>query len=131
MAKKKDIATLQQYVSDVMRDQDLSLRDVEEKSKRGGAIGITKSYIDKIKNGDVTNPSPDKMKALARGLGRPEEEIFDIVLGVDAVPDEFEKKLVYEAAGAENWNDDQKDRFLQAVRTIAAGIRSERVATQR
>lgn len=126
MKRIKDSVTLAEYVSGLMNDQGLSLRDVEDKSKRGGMKGITKSYINKIRNGFVTNPSPDKLKALARGIDRPEEEIFDIVLGLDAVPQDFERKLLYEAAGAENWTEQQKERFLQAVSAVAAGIRAER-----
>ncbi len=130
MAPKTDGLTLGEYVSRVMNERGVSLRDVEIKSKRGGMKGITRSYIADIKNGFVTNPSPEKLKALARGIDRPEEEIFKVLLRVNHVPREFEQKLLYEAAGAENWNDDQKKRFLQAVSAVAAGIRAERQSSQ-
>lgn len=129
MSPAKRPPTLADYVRSVMDKDGLSLRDVEERSRRGGLEGISRPHINKIKNGFMTNPSPDKLRALARGLGRPEEEVLNTVLGKDTVPEEFTRKLVYEAAGAENWSDDQKKRFLQAVATIAAGIRSERHAT--
>jgi transcriptional regulator with XRE-family HTH domain len=126
MAVRKGTETISEYVQRIMREQDLTLRDVEERSRRGGAAGISRPHINKIANGELTNPSPDKLKALAKGLARPEEEVFDVVLGRNPEPDTFERRLVYEAAGAENWTDDQKRRFLQAVRAIAAGIRAER-----
>lgn len=131
MRRQKDTATLAEYVRSQMLAQGLSLRDVELRSKHGGMQGITKSHINKIKNGFVTNPSPDKLKALARGINRPEEEIFAIVLGEDVTftdgvaTDEFQRKLVYVAAGAENWPDAHKKRLLQAVATFVAGIRAE------
>lgn len=122
MATNGDKPTLAEYVNARMIDLGFSLRDVETRSHHH----ITKSYVNKIRNGIVTNPSPDKLKALAKGLDRPEEEIFDIVLGVEAQPGEFEKRLLYEVSGHSNWTDNQKRRFIETVRLLVAGIRSER-----
>ena len=55
----------------------ISLTDVERNS--GG--GIDASYVNRIENGFVTNVSPDKLDALARGLTVPPEEIIAVATG--------------------------------------------------
>lgn len=131
MRTKKGTESLADYVSRHMRDGGLSLRDVEQRSRRGGLQGISRPHINKIANGDLLNPSPERLKALARGLNRPEEEVFNVVLGTDTVPSDFEKKVLYLIAGSSDaWTDDQRTRFLQSVELMVGGIRAERVKAQ-
>ncbi|HEY9283359.1 MAG TPA: helix-turn-helix transcriptional regulator [Pyrinomonadaceae bacterium] len=55
----------------------ISLAEVERNS--GG--GIDASYVNRIENGFVTNVSPDKLDALARGLTVPPEEVIAVATG--------------------------------------------------
>jgi transcriptional regulator with XRE-family HTH domain len=71
---KKDLG---RYVSQVMKAKGLSPRGV---SRRSGG-GITASYVAGIMRGTAANPSVDKIKALASGLGVDRYELFDIACG--------------------------------------------------
>jgi transcriptional regulator with XRE-family HTH domain len=71
------IEDLADYVRRTINEKDLTLRQVEERS--GGAI--THGYVSKILSRAVTNLSVDKLKALAKGLGMPEEEVFAVIRG--------------------------------------------------
>jgi transcriptional regulator with XRE-family HTH domain len=71
---KKD---LDRYVSQVMKAKGLSPRGVSRRSGKG----ITASYVAGIMRGNAANPSVDKIKALASGLGVDRYELFDIACG--------------------------------------------------
>lgn len=70
--------TLDKYVARIMNDKNLSGYDIERRTRKR----ITQSYANRIKNGEVRNPSPEKLQVLAIGLDVPEQELFDVVLGV-------------------------------------------------
>lgn len=70
--------TLGPYVKRVMEEKGLGLKDVELMSD--GAI--TDAYVANIVNGEASNPSVDKLKALAIGLGVDEDEIFRVARGI-------------------------------------------------
>jgi len=55
----------------------LSTPEVERQS--GGRI--TDAYVSRIENGYVKNVSPEKLQALAKGLGVLEDEIFAVARG--------------------------------------------------
>jgi transcriptional regulator with XRE-family HTH domain len=61
-----------------MKAKGLSPRSV---AKRSGS-GITASYVAGIMRGDAANPSVDKIKALASGLGVDRYELFEIACGL-------------------------------------------------
>lgn len=69
--------SLADYVRRIRNEKGLSLVDVSARS--GGAVGRT--HINRIENGFTTNPSPRKLRALAVGLGVPEEELFAVARG--------------------------------------------------
>lgn len=71
---KNEIA---KFVAQVMREKKLSTYEVQRRSGNR----INQSYISRIRNGENQNPSPEKLKALARGLEVTEEEIFSIIRG--------------------------------------------------
>jgi transcriptional regulator with XRE-family HTH domain len=77
---------LGQYVARIMYEKKLSGYGVERQSKGG----IAQSHVNRIKNGNVTQPSPLKLKALAKGLDVSESEIFAVARG--AGPDQEELK---------------------------------------
>src|ERR1044072_1010215 len=69
--------TLIEYVKRIMRQKNLTLRDIEENSDGE----ISNSYISKILNGRVENPTADKILALARGLQVDPHEVFAAISG--------------------------------------------------
>lgn len=70
--------TLDRYVRRILKEKGLSLSDVERRA--GG--GISDSYICGIVNGNFGSLTVAKLKALAYGLGVPEDEIFAVARGI-------------------------------------------------
>ena len=68
--------TLSNYVSRLMRTTGISGYESSSSNKQ-----ISQSYVNRIKNGEVLKPSPQKLQALAQGLSVSEEELFSIVRG--------------------------------------------------
>jgi len=64
--------SLQDYLKQKMQEKGLTGKEIEKRSEGG----ITDSYISKILNGRTKKPSIPKLKALAKGLGVDEREIF-------------------------------------------------------
>ena len=69
---------LAKYIARVLKEKRLSLRDVQVMSESK----ITDAYVGSILRGRATNPSVEKLQALARGLGVDEDEIFRVARGV-------------------------------------------------
>lgn len=70
---------LAQFVTRVIREKRLSLRDVSARS--GG--GISYSTVGEIANGQRVIVKSDTLRALARGLGVSEDAIFRAARGLD------------------------------------------------
>jgi transcriptional regulator with XRE-family HTH domain len=70
--------TLAQYVKRILDEKQLTMTDVEERSEKG----IADAYVANIMRGLATNPSVDKLKALAVGLGEPEDDVFKVARGL-------------------------------------------------
>lgn len=64
--------SLQDYLKQKMQEKGLTGKEIEKRSEGG----ITDSYISKILNGHTKKPSIPKLKALAKGLGVDEREVF-------------------------------------------------------
>jgi transcriptional regulator with XRE-family HTH domain len=75
---KKRTDGLSNYVARVLKEKRLSLRDVQVMSDSR----ITDAYVGSILRGRASNPSVEKLQALARGLGVDEDEIFRVARGV-------------------------------------------------
>jgi transcriptional regulator with XRE-family HTH domain len=75
------VGTVQENLADFVRrirnEKRLSTPDVERLSN----FKITDGYVSRIENNGVKNVSPEKLSALAKGLGVTEEEIFAVVRG--------------------------------------------------
>lgn len=71
---------LSDYILKVLQDDEISYQDVVRRAERKG-YKITHSYISKIISGAAQNISVDKLRALAAGLNRPEEEVFAVARG--------------------------------------------------
>lgn len=72
--------TIPDYILKVIQDDGVSYQDVVRRAERKG-FKITHSYISKIISGAAQNISVEKLRALAAGLNRPEEEVFAVARG--------------------------------------------------
>lgn len=77
---KEKVETLAEYVTRVIKEKRLKQDEVRRQS-RGH---ITDGYIRGIMKGKARNLSVDKLKALALGLGVPEDELFRVARGLPA-----------------------------------------------
>jgi transcriptional regulator with XRE-family HTH domain len=77
---KPNVETLSQYVARIIKEKGLKQDEVGKLS--GGKI--TDGYVRSILTERATNPSIQKLQALARGLGVSEEEIFRVARGLSA-----------------------------------------------
>lgn len=89
----KSAETLPDYVRRIRMEKRLSTVDVERQSSNR----ISDSYITRIENGYVKNVSPEKLKALAKGLGVSEDEVFAVARGKDPKGDPDFKKWKFAA----------------------------------
>lgn len=80
----KRIESLADYVRRVRQEKGLSTLEVE----RNSGNQITDGYVSQIENSYVKNVSPQKLQALAKGLGVSEEEIFAVARGKSLNEDE-------------------------------------------
>ena len=76
--KQPKVESLGEYLKRIMSEKRLTMIDVQERSDRR----ITDAYIANLMKGIASNPSVDKLKALAVGLGEPEESVFKVARGV-------------------------------------------------
>lgn len=74
------VEDLADYVQRVIKEQGVGYREIERRAERKGFI-ITHGYISRIISRAATNPSVEKLQALAAGLNRPEEEVFAVARG--------------------------------------------------
>ena len=70
--------SLGDFIRRIRREKNLSCADVSKRSARR----ISGSYINRIENKPKLRPSPDRLVALAAGLGVPAEELFARAIGV-------------------------------------------------
>ena len=71
------------FVSRIRNEKGLSCSDVSKQSGRFGKP-ITASYVNRIENKRIKNPSPDRLRALAHGLGIPAEDLLARAAGLVA-----------------------------------------------
>jgi transcriptional regulator with XRE-family HTH domain len=71
---------LGQYVSRVIKQKGITVRDVQVRS--GGRI--SNGYVSDIMSGKQSNPTVDKLAALAIGLGVEVRELFEAAVGPPA-----------------------------------------------
>jgi transcriptional regulator with XRE-family HTH domain len=116
---------LADLVNRLMRDKRLSGYDVE----RASHGEITQSYVNRIKNGDVKNPTGEKLIALAAGLGIAPDELFDLLKGRNGGKPHnhnFEKALQAAFHDADHWSEKERKEAVEFVRTYAEGVRARR-----
>lgn len=130
-----DIKTeaLGDYVRRKRREKNLSILDVEKISRTGGAKGISNGYITQIESGTIKNVSPDKLKALAKGLSTPEHEILTVAgFKNNLTPESSEvlNKIYGHFSGWDKLDDEDKQEiepmFVMIANDIARRIASKR-----
>ena len=70
--------SLAEYVKNERKRRSLSASDLE----RNSCGAISDSYISRIESGQVTNVSPEKLDALAKGLGVPADDVYRVARGL-------------------------------------------------
>jgi transcriptional regulator with XRE-family HTH domain len=85
--------SLSDFVRRVMHENGLTYRQVEARSKGR----ITGGYVNDIVQKKTTNPSIEKLQALARGLDRPEDEVISVARGnkKQSEDKDFQESLYY------------------------------------
>lgn len=69
-----DMTNLATFVKQKMDSERLSSYDVARRSDNA----ISQSNINRVARGEVRNPAPEKLKALARGLGVPYDTLLNV-----------------------------------------------------
>jgi transcriptional regulator with XRE-family HTH domain len=103
-----------------------TLRGIEERSEGS----ITHSYLSKLLSGAASNPSRDKLKAIALGLGVPEDEVFAAAQGRTRSESEvFDSEIYLMLKGYSDLSDKDKSELLPTVKMLSAEIRRRRFKT--
>lgn len=78
------------FISRIRNAKGLSCTDVSQQSARFGEP-ISASYVNRIENKRIKDPSPDRLRALAHGLGIPAEDVLARAAGLVASGDQSEE----------------------------------------
>jgi transcriptional regulator with XRE-family HTH domain len=89
----RSIENLADYVRRIRQEKGLSTLDVE----RNSGNQITDGYVSQIENDYVKNVSLQKLKALAKGLGVPEDELLTVARGKSPAEDPEYRNWKYAA----------------------------------
>lgn len=108
------LETLADFVRRVREEKRLSLNDVQQQSGNK----IANSYVSRIENGIVTNVTPQKLSALAKGLGVSEDEVFAVARGkAIAYEDPLDLRSLFD--GWEEATQEERAATLDDLRMIA------------
>ena len=118
--------SLSKFVRDTRLEKHLSAGDVERNS--GGRI--SDAYVLRIESGNVANVSPEKLDALADGLGIPVDQIYRVARGLPQETPKERLEILAETFGGQNLTEQDWAeiegvlKFLinqrKAIRTAAA-----------
>lgn len=92
MPKNRD-EDLADYVRRVMKESGVSYRDIEETADKKG-FHISNGYVSKIVSRAAVNISVEKLRALAAGLNRSEEEVFAVARGQKLTEEKISDSLM-------------------------------------
>jgi transcriptional regulator with XRE-family HTH domain len=82
---------LAEFVLRITKEKNLSGYDIERRSRRV----ITQSYFNRIKNGEMRNPSIRSLAGLAKGLDEPLERLINAALQRKAHEPDENSRLLY------------------------------------
>jgi transcriptional regulator with XRE-family HTH domain len=123
--RQRQIEDLADYLRRVRNEKGMSQRDVEIKSGNR----ISKGYIGQIENREVLGHSvtPQKLQALAVGLGVSEDEVFAVARGKSlAIPEVFDSEIYVMFRGFDELSDEDKADLLGTIRMLAAEVQRRR-----
>jgi len=110
--EKEDLAV---YIRRVREEKGFSLKDIQRNAKASGH-SISSGYISQIENRYVSNPTKDKLAALARGLKVPEEEVFRVAQGQKVEENaDFIDSVVFELYEKRKAASPEKRAFIDKV----------------
>jgi transcriptional regulator with XRE-family HTH domain len=78
------------FISRIRNEKGLSCNEVSKQSARFGEP-ISASYVNRIENKRIKDPSPDRLRALAYGLGIPAEDLLARAAGLVAPGNQSEE----------------------------------------
>ena len=78
------------FISRIRNEKGLSCADVSKQSARFGKP-IAASYVNRIENGHIKNPSTGRLRALAHGLDIPAEDLLARAAGLVTPSDKSEE----------------------------------------
>ena len=114
--------TLAEYIFRVMREENLSYSDLVRRAEKKG-FKITQSYLSKIVNEAAGDVSVGKLKAIAAGLGRREQEVFAVASGTQLEKDEVEDAMFNALAfGYKKLTDKDKERIAVLLKALEREI---------
>jgi len=111
--------TLQDYVLRVRNEKNLSTTDVQNNSNRK----ISSSYITRIENEPNKKVSPEKLQALAKGLGVPEYEILEVAGFTAPSANPVLDEALGFFSGFEELDEEDREDFKPTLVMIANEIR--------
>jgi transcriptional regulator with XRE-family HTH domain len=114
--------SLSDYVRRVISEKGLNYREVARRS--GGAI--SHGAVGHIVNGVSTDVRTETLRALAKGLGVPEDEIFAVARGKAISEPKSPAEFGVLFYGWEEATDEQKAETLAAIRMIAESFQRRR-----
>ncbi len=115
------VETLGEYVRRTRTEKNLSTSDVQARSMNS----ISDAYISQIENGNVKNVSPEKLRALAKGLGVVEDEVFRVARGLaPASTDVFE--MMAETFGGQDLTESDWKEIEAVVKAMIAQKRMQK-----
>lgn len=121
--------SLADYVLRVMREKDLSQMKVSERAKAEG-FSIAQSYINKITSNAAGELTVPKIEALAKGLGRPFEEVLAVYRGDRLVEEKINDALANAAfSGYPKLGKKDKEALTPLLRALQREI-DERLEKQ-
>src|SRR2546425_1505198 len=113
------LETLSEYVTRVIKEKGLKHQEVRKLS--GGKI--TDGYVRAIMTGTAENLSVAKLKALARRLGVPEDDIFKVARGLPLDADrKTEEQQMHYSTIVNLMSASLKNRTLAELLTEVAGL---------
>jgi transcriptional regulator with XRE-family HTH domain len=112
---------LKSFVRRVRREKNLSTSDIQARSQGK----ISDAYVSKIENGEVKNVSPEKLRALAEGLGVSEEEIFRVARGLEPTPESL-REMMAETFGGQDLSQNDWQEIEAVVKALVAQKKSKR-----